>query len=73
MSETLKHPVTGDPIELAEGEQLWRIAWSGKPVLVITRRGESGEQEFRLAVPQCTTWNRVKPLKLEPWPPPVVA
>ncbi len=51
MSETLKHPVTGAPIELADGEQLWRIAWSGKPVLVISRRSESGEQEFRIAVP----------------------
>lgn len=68
MSEPLKHPVTGDPIELAAGEQLWRIAWSGKPVLVITRMGASGEQEYRLAVPQCKTWNRVEPLQLEPWP-----
>jgi hypothetical protein len=68
MSETLRHPATGDAIELAAGEQLWRIAWPGQPVLVITRRDASGEQEYRLAVPQCTTWNRVEPLQLEPWP-----
>jgi hypothetical protein len=27
MSEALKHPATGDPMELAEGEQLWKIDW----------------------------------------------
>lgn len=32
----LKHPATGDLIVLAEGEQLWRIDWSGNPVLVVT-------------------------------------
>lgn len=68
MSEPLRHPATGEVIELATGEQLWRIAWSGKPVLVITRTGANGEQEYRLPVAQCTTWNRVEPLKLEPWP-----
>ena len=31
MREALKHPATGDPIELAEGEQLWKIDWPGKP------------------------------------------
>jgi len=70
MSEPLRHPATGEPIELAAGEQLWRIAWPGKPVLVITRTDENGQHEYRLAAAQCTTWNRVEPLKLESWPPP---
>jgi hypothetical protein len=69
MGEPLKHPATGELIELADGEQLWRIAWSGKPVLVITRTGENGEQLYRLAGSRGQTWNRVEPLQLEPWPP----
>jgi hypothetical protein len=70
MSEALKHPATGDPIELAEGEQLWRIDWPGKPVLVITRASGDGETQYRLAHKRCTTWNQVGPMKLAPWPAP---
>ena len=66
MGEPLKHPVTGDPIVLAEGEQLWRIDWPGKPVLVITRENAEGNTQCRLAVPRCTTWNHVDALKLAP-------
>lgn len=70
MSEPLKHPASGDPIELKPGEQLWRIAWPGKPVLVITQTGQNGEQLYRLANAKGAMWNRLEPLKLEPWPPP---
>lgn len=65
----LRHPATGEVLELAPGEQLCRITWPGKPVLVITRMGERGEQLYRLALAGCTTWNPVGPLPLEPWPP----
>jgi hypothetical protein len=44
MSDALKHPATGDPIELAEGEQLWKIDWPGKPVLVISRMALMGRR-----------------------------
>jgi hypothetical protein len=70
MSKELVHPATGDRIVLEAGEELWRIDWSGKPVLVITRLDKAGELRYRLAVPKCTTWNRVGDMKLTPWPKP---
>jgi len=36
-------------------------------VLVITRTGDNGKQEYRLAAAQCKVWNQVGLLKLEPW------
>jgi hypothetical protein len=68
MSEALKHPAGGDPIELAEGEQLMRIDWPGKPALVITRAATDGETQYLLTHKHCTTWNRMAPIKLAPWP-----
>lgn len=70
------HPATGEPITLADGEELQRIAWSGAPVLVITAtrptaRCPEGEVVYRLARPGCRTWNPIDGLKLAPWPEPV--
>lgn len=70
MAAELKHPATGNPIEVAEGETLWRIDWLGDPVLVVTKAGPDGKALYRLADPRCTTWNRVGGLKLAPWPAP---
>jgi hypothetical protein len=69
MAPDLKHPATGDLIVLAEGEQLWRIGWSGPPVLVVTRTGpDGGGALYRLADPRCKTWNKVGDMPLTPWP-----
>jgi hypothetical protein len=67
--EPIRHPATGEPITLAPGEQLQRIAWPGAPVLVVTRPGPAGELLYRLARPSCQTWNTAAGLRFEPWPP----
>jgi hypothetical protein len=73
LSKELVHPATGEPIVLEKGEELWRIDWPGKPVLVITRSDANGVQRYRLALPRCTTWNPVGAMQLAPWPEPEAA
>ena len=73
MPEPIRHPATGDLIEVGPDETLHQIAWPGPPVLVIvatrpTYRAPEGERAYRLASPHCQVWNPVDPLKLEPWP-----
>lgn len=73
--DPIRHPATGETIELAADERLCRIAWPGAPVLVIvaqrpTYRAPDGELSYRLAVPRCQMWNPVGAMTLEPWPEP---
>lgn len=75
MPDPIRHPATGELIELAADERLCRIAWSGAPVLVVvatrpTSRAPAGELAYRLARPSCRTWNPAEGLPLEPWPAP---
>lgn len=75
MPAPIRHPTTGDPIELAPDERLCRIAWAGAPVLVVvaqrpTHRSPDGEPAYRLARPSCRVWNPAEGLPLEPWPMP---
>ena len=69
MPDPIRHPITGDPIEVGPGEQLQRIAWHGAPVVVVTRPGLAGELLYRLARPSCREWNPAAGLRFEPWPP----
>ena len=74
MPDPIRHPTTGQLIELAPDEALHRIAWPGAPVLVIvavrpTFRAPAGELAYKLANPICTTWNPAENLALEPWAP----
>ena len=73
MPDPIRHPATGEPIELAADETLQRIAWPGAPVLVITAirptyRAPAGELAYRLARPGCQEWSPVGGMALEPWP-----
>lgn len=68
MAPDHKHPATGEPIVLAEGEQLWSIGWPGAPVLVVTKSAPDGSAIYRLADPRCKTWNKVGEMPLAPWP-----
>lgn len=75
MPDPIRHPATGESIELAADETLHRIAWPGPPVLVITAirptyRCPEGEHAYRLARSGPGTWNPVGLLKLAPWPEP---
>lgn len=70
MPGATNHPATGEPITLADGEELQRIAWPGAPVLVITTRNAEGEPIYRLARAGCRTWNPLGSMKVAPWPEP---
>ena len=75
MPDPIRHPVTGDLIELAADERLCRILGPGPVVLAVvatrpTYRAPDGELAYRLAVPRCQTWNPVGGMTLEPWPAP---
>ena len=59
MAAELRHPATGNPIEVGEGDALWQIEWLGNPVLVVTKAGPDGNALYRLADPRCKTWNRL--------------
>jgi len=68
MAAELRYPATSNPIEVGEGEALWRIDWLGDPALVVTKRRPESNAPYRLADPRFKTWNRVGDLKLTPWP-----
>ena len=67
--EPIRHPITGEPATLGPGERLQRIAWSGAPVVVVTRPGPAGELLYRLARPSCQTWDPADGLRFEPLAP----
>lgn len=72
MPDALRHPATGDPIELGPDERLCRVAGPGPVVLAVvatrpTYRAPEGEPAYRLAAARCQTWNPVGALRLEPW------
>ena len=71
MPDPIRHPATGEAIDLAPDERLCGITWPGASVLAVvatrpTYRAPDGELAYRLAVPRCQTWNPAEGLSLEP-------